>query len=87
MPCKGICPRYKASGSPANGRYSSNQKRCKECEIFLFWTGIRCPCCGLKLRTKPRNKLYKEKNRARLEHQQPLLIKMVQLTKGEKYES
>ena len=50
MPCKGICIRHKALG-----RYNSEHKRCQQCEIFIKWNGLRCPCCGYKLRTRPRN--------------------------------
>jgi predicted amidophosphoribosyltransferase len=60
MPCKGICIRHKASS-----RYATGQKRCQVCELFIRWDGSLCPCCGYKLRTKPRNfsktKLREEK--------------------------
>jgi hypothetical protein len=39
--CKGICIRHKALG-----RYNSEHKRCQQCEIFIKWYGLRCPCCG-----------------------------------------
>jgi len=41
------------------GRYSSGQKRCQICEIFVNWDGLFCPCCGYRLRTRPRNLKYK----------------------------
>jgi len=47
------------------GRYSTGQKRCQVCEIFLTWDGLWCPCCGYRLRTRPRNLKYKAKLRAR----------------------
>ncbi|HZC20317.1 MAG TPA: hypothetical protein VE223_01595, partial [Nitrososphaeraceae archaeon] len=47
------------------GRYVSGQKRCQICEIFIKWDGLWCPCCGYRLRTKPRNLKYKAKLRAR----------------------
>ncbi len=50
MTCKGICIRDKASG-----RYIYGHKRCQQCEIFIKCNGVRCPCCGYKLRSKPRN--------------------------------
>jgi hypothetical protein len=79
MTCKGICIRHKAQKPPGTGRYSTGQKRCQVCEIFLRWDGLWCPCCGYRLRTKPRNLKYKAKLRARkkideyrssLQHQQ-----------------
>jgi len=57
MTCKGICKRHKAL-RPADGprrRYSAGHKRCAMCEVFIKWEGVWCPCCGSKLRTKPKN--------------------------------
>jgi hypothetical protein len=59
MVCKGICQQHKAL-RPANGsgggrRYSAGQKRCTICELFIKWNGLWCPCCGCRLRTKPKN--------------------------------
>jgi uncharacterized Zn finger protein (UPF0148 family) len=61
MVCKGICSRHKAM-RPSNGgnRYLLGQKRCQVCQIFIYWQGSSyCPCCGYKLRTKPRNSKFK----------------------------
>ena len=66
MTCKGICPRYKAQKPVGTGRYASGQRRCHICEIFIKWEGLWCPCCGYRLRTKPRNLKYKAKLRARV---------------------
>lgn len=52
--CNGICPRYKVTKPKNGGRYAANQKRCKICEIFIKYEGVRCPCCGYKLRIKAR---------------------------------
>jgi len=49
MTCKGICIRHKAQKPPGTGRYSTGQKRCQVCEIFLRWDGLWCPCCGYRL--------------------------------------
>lgn len=63
MTCKGICERYRAK-KPANmGRYQAGQKRCQICEIFINFNGLYCPCCGYRLRCKPRNLKYKNKLR------------------------
>jgi hypothetical protein len=58
MPCKGICIRYKTSG-----RYATGNKRCHQCNLFIKWDGLLCPCCGYKLRIGPRHSKYKEKLR------------------------
>ena len=67
MTCYGICTRYKAQKPVGTGRYASGQRRCQICEIFIKWEGLWCPCCGYRLRTKPRNLKYKAKLRARVE--------------------
>lgn len=67
MTCKGICIRHKAIRPiESNGnRYSTGQKRCQVCEIFIKWDDLWCPCCGYRLRTKPRNLKYEAKLRTR----------------------
>ena len=55
MGCKGICKRYKAQKPVGSGRYANGQKRCQICELFIIWDRPWCPCCGYKLRTRPRN--------------------------------
>lgn len=55
MVCKGICSRFKAKKSNSTvGRYEEGQKRCQSCEIFIIWDGLRCPCCGQRLRLRSR---------------------------------
>lgn len=63
MTCKGVCSRYQARKLPNCPRYAVGQKRCQVCEIFINWPGLYCPCCGYKLRQKPRNLRYKSKLR------------------------
>ena len=58
MTCKGICIRHKVSG-----RYINGHKRCQQCNIFIKWEGLHCPCCGCQLRTGPRHFRYKAKLR------------------------
>lgn len=61
MTCKGICSRYKAQKPTGIGRYASGQKRCQVCEKFINWGGNYCPCCGYKVRGRPRSRKYKAK--------------------------
>ena len=63
MSCKGICYQYKASRTTDKFYYLNGRKRCTECEIFLDWSRLHCPCCGHKLRTKPRNIKANERRR------------------------
>lgn len=59
--CKGICTKYRAEGYEGRHRYENGQKLCPVCEIFMTYAGIRCPCCGVKLRITPRaNKARRE---------------------------
>ena len=67
MVCKGICVHHKALKPVGIGRYSTGQKRCQICETFLKWDGLWCPCCGYRLRTRPRNLKFKAELRARKE--------------------
>ena len=62
MRCKGICKDYKAARpTDKRGRYEAGQRRCNTCEIFIEYDKLVCPCCGMKLRTKPRSKTGKER--------------------------
>jgi len=62
MSCKGICKRYEAKRPiEGNNRYSIGQKRCNKCDVFTEWEGVRCPCCGSVLRTRPRNSRHRMK--------------------------
>lgn len=63
MVCKNICIEYKAKKPKNSLRYLSGQKRCFVCDIFMKWEGIRCPCCGHRLRVKPRTTKYREQYR------------------------
>ena len=63
MTCNNICSKYKASKPVGIGRYASGQRRCQVCQIFIKWEGLWCPCCGYRLRTKPRKLAYKIKLR------------------------
>ena len=53
--CKGICVQYKATGFKGKHRYENGQKLCPTCSRFLRWEGIRCPCCGCRLRSNPKS--------------------------------
>ena len=60
--CISNCSKYKARKPPAGvSRYAVGQKRCQLCEVFLFWDGLKCPCCNSVLRRIPRSRKGKEK--------------------------
>jgi hypothetical protein len=61
MTCKGICINHEAVKRLRGYRYIEGQKRCQICCVFLIWDGAFCPCCGMRLRTRPRSSYYKAK--------------------------
>jgi predicted amidophosphoribosyltransferase len=71
MTCKGICLRHRSQKPVNSGRYASGQKRCQVCEIFIRWDGLFCPCCGYRLRTKPRNSIFKKRFAEVIKYQGP----------------
>lgn len=54
--CKGICVNHRALRPHGTdiSRYAKGQKRCQICCVFVIWSGLHCPCCGTRLRLKPR---------------------------------
>ena len=63
MGCRQICSYYavKKINPKVKGMYESGHKLCASCEHFLIWEGIHCPCCGILLRTKPRDSKGRKK--------------------------
>lgn len=61
MVCKGYCVDYKARKPITESRYANGQKRCSTCSEWIIWEGLYCPCCGYKLRVKPRVARLKRK--------------------------
>ena len=59
--CRGICSQFIAKKPREGSRYSNGQKRCQLCVKFISWEGNWCPCCGYRLRARPRTRRYKEK--------------------------
>ncbi|EGP94052.1 AAA family ATPase [Nitrosarchaeum koreense] len=74
--CKEICKQYRAERPNNGNRYSNGQVRCQICEIYMTKEGCKdkqgnqatedtkdlfCKCCNYRVRSKPRNRIYKEK--------------------------
>jgi len=59
--CIAACTQYKAKKTFGISRYAVGQKYCTECDIFVFWDGMYCPCCRQQLRTKPKGANEKRK--------------------------
>jgi len=38
-------------------------RRCRTCQSFLKFDGIRCPCCGNKVRTNSRIAAYRDNHK------------------------
>ena len=73
--CNGICKGFKVKKPAQGGRYEAGQARCQICDIWIDHNGCvlkdrsyatansvgwYCKCCNYKVRTKPRNSVYKE---------------------------
>jgi DNA-directed RNA polymerase subunit RPC12/RpoP len=62
--CRGLClSTYKFDRQGGNSQlYLQGAKRCQQCDgRYIKWDGIFCPCCGTRLRLKPRKSKLKEK--------------------------
>ena len=59
--CKGLCIRYKSTGTTGKNHYVGDNKRCTPCEEYITYAGFHCPCCGQLLRKTPKNRIYKAK--------------------------
>lgn len=79
--CKGLCKNFQIKKPSGVGRYSTGQARCQICDIWISYKGCHfrngepatedslgwfCNCCNYRVRTRPRNKIYKEKLHERL---------------------
>ncbi len=42
--------------------YAKGLKMCSVCYVAIDWEGTFCPCCSVRLRTKPQNKKRKHKS-------------------------
>jgi hypothetical protein len=65
MVCRNICERLKGKLSFEHNQYLNGKKYCRRCEIFLYYAGLFCPCCGMQLRKSPCTKSGKERLRRR----------------------
>ena len=63
--CKGKCndmPEYETRAGN-RGSFRLGYKRCRECEYFILYDGVRCPCCNGLLKSKPSNNTSRRKLR------------------------
>ena len=82
LSCIGICNTlrssngHKVSTRDGKGRYDQDQRWCGVCEFFIHMvakTSNSCPCCGSKLRSRPRSMKFKKKFRNRISNSNSLL--------------
>ena len=62
--CRGDCKTtYRFDRQGGNSQlHIQGAKRCQQCDgRYIRWDGIFCPCCGSRLRLKPRKSKLKEK--------------------------
>lgn len=72
MSCKGKCYKYKTNRGANDSYYTEDnpdKKFCSVCECKMLWPDTNCPCCGHRMRTKPRNyKLHTKILAGRIQH-------------------
>ena len=72
--CKKLCLQYLAQKPSGGSRYENGQRRCLVCEQYITVEGTKdekglfCKCCHYRVRSKPRNRIYKEKLRNKQEN-------------------
>lgn len=60
--CKSICDRFEIITEVGNKYDQKRQvRRCQHCEIWFYYDGKYCPCCGQHLRANSRYKTKKQK--------------------------
>lgn len=60
MACKGKCATLQCR--TRNGlMYANGMKRCQVCDCWFKTESIWCPCCGWKLRVKPKGSYNKKR--------------------------
>ena len=59
--CRNLCTRYKVVRPSRGSPYLIGLKRCIHCKIYMMFDGTRCPCCSVRLRTRPHNTRAKER--------------------------
>ena len=53
--CRGIHGRYQVKLSRLYGSpYDRGFKKCGHCDVFIRYEGVFCPCCGSRLRDRPK---------------------------------
>jgi predicted amidophosphoribosyltransferase len=62
--CNNLCGVLKAKGKkPTFLKYKNGLKYCSICRVWFEFFRRRCPCCNMKLRTRPRSWSSKKKYR------------------------
>ncbi len=65
--CRKTCLQYKVRKTKLGQSFYAIQdtKYCSRCGEFIKWQGYHCPCCGGRLRSRPRANLGMDKYRQR----------------------
>lgn len=63
MVCRNICRRLVSKPSFEYNQYILGKKYCRRCEVYIYHSGLFCPCCGMQLRRTPASKNGKERLR------------------------
>jgi hypothetical protein len=84
MVCKNLCERLYSKIVFGKSHYEGGKKYCRRCEIYFYYDGVFCPCCGMALRMSPTSKRDKEMGRQlqlRREEEQDRIIRLTKETK------
>ena len=56
---------------------ATGNKHCNQCNLFMIWEGLWCPCCGCRLRIRPRHSKFKKmlrEQKSKISYHHPLQI-------------
>ncbi|MBS1268991.1 MAG: hypothetical protein MAG458_01727 [Nitrosopumilus sp.] len=64
MACREICKQFKTRKLGISKYF--NAKRCTKCCVYMKYEGVFCPCCNIRLRSKPRSSKARQKRNSLL---------------------
>ena len=50
--CKGTCDIMFADQPATSNAFQMGFKLCRQCNKYMQWDGVFCPCCGNRIRSK-----------------------------------
>jgi uncharacterized Zn finger protein (UPF0148 family) len=81
MVCRNLCERLYSKIIFGKSRYEGGKKYCRRCEVYLYHSGVFCPCCGMALRMSPAIKRDNERMK-QLKLRQEEQDRIIRIIKG-----